>query len=79
MTSAREPDDLVGRSYSDGVVALRGAFTPGWADRSREDVGIHPERLPEEVRAHLAGRVVDRLEPLVQKHADEGLVMGAAE
>ncbi|MCC8246357.1 hypothetical protein [Saccharothrix luteola] len=33
----------------------------------------------EEVRAHLACRVVDRLGPLVQQHTIEGLVMGAAE
>jgi hypothetical protein len=34
----------------------------------------HPERL----RAHLACRVVDVLEPIVQAHTIEGLVMGEA-
>jgi ectoine hydroxylase-related dioxygenase (phytanoyl-CoA dioxygenase family) len=33
--------------------------------------------LPEHVRRHLHCRVVDRLEPVVQKHQIEGLVMGA--
>ena len=40
MTSACEPDDLVGGLYSDGIIALRGAFTPDWADRLREDVDV---------------------------------------
>ncbi len=35
-------------------------------------------RLPQEVRDHLHCPVVDRLEPVVQKHTIEGLVMGAA-
>ena len=34
------------------------------------------EGLPDEVRRHLHCRVVDELEPLVQKHDIEGLVMG---
>jgi hypothetical protein len=29
------------------------------------------------VRRHLLGRVVDELEPIVQRHTIEGLVMGA--
>jgi len=32
--------------------------------------------LPEQVRDHLRCRVVDRLEPIVQKHDIEGLMMG---
>lgn len=43
-------------------------MTRAWADA-----------LPDEVRRHLAARVVDELEPIVQKHQIEGLVMGAAE
>ena len=35
------------------------------------------ESLPDEVRRHLHVRVVDELEPIVQKHQIEGLVMGA--
>ena len=32
--------------------------------------------LPAQVREHLVARVVDQLEPIVQKHAIEGLLMG---
>jgi hypothetical protein len=35
--------------------------------------------LPERVRPHLTCRVVDRLEPIVQAHTIEGLVMGGRE
>jgi hypothetical protein len=35
------------------------------------------DQLPQEVRPHLPCRVVDRLEPIEQKHTIEGLVMGA--
>jgi ectoine hydroxylase-related dioxygenase (phytanoyl-CoA dioxygenase family) len=35
------------------------------------------ERLPAEVRRHITCRVVERLEPIVQAHAIEGLLMGA--
>jgi hypothetical protein len=34
------------------------------------------DRLPSAVRDHLVCRMVDRLEPIVQKHQIEGLVMG---
>ena len=34
--------------------------------------------LPDEVRQHLTCRVVDQLEPIVQAHTIEGLVMGSA-
>jgi len=34
------------------------------------------ERLPSDVRSHLRCRVVDRLEPIVQRHTIEGLLMG---
>lgn len=34
--------------------------------------------MPEWLRAHCAGRVVDTLEPIVQAHTIEGLVMGEA-
>ena len=36
------------------------------------------ETLPEELRRHLTCRVVDALEPIVQGHTIEGLVMGEA-
>jgi hypothetical protein len=34
--------------------------------------------LPEAVQRHLTCRLVDELEPIVQAHTIEGLVMGAA-
>lgn len=34
------------------------------------------DSIPEDVRRHLLCRVVDELEPIVQKHTIEGLVMG---
>jgi hypothetical protein len=36
------------------------------------------DSIPEDVRRHLLGRVVERLEPIVQQHSIEGLVMGEA-
>ncbi|SDM67700.1 phytanoyl-CoA dioxygenase family protein [Allokutzneria albata] len=56
-------------------------FVASGADTSRNDLVVsraYYEALPEDVRAHLGCRVVDELEPLVQKHTIEGLVMGDA-
>jgi hypothetical protein len=36
------------------------------------------EQLPESLRRHLTCRVVDKLEPIVQAHSIEGLMMGEA-
>jgi len=36
------------------------------------------DALPDAVKPHLTCRVVDRLEPIVQAHTIEGLVMGEA-
>lgn len=36
------------------------------------------ESMPQEARRHMTARVVDRLEPIVQAHTIEGLVMGEA-
>ncbi|MDQ6935220.1 MAG: phytanoyl-CoA dioxygenase, partial [Actinomycetota bacterium] len=36
------------------------------------------QRLPESGQSHLKCPIVDELEPIVQKHQIEGLVMGAA-
>ncbi len=61
-------------------VAVVGFLAPG-ADESRNDLVAsrrYYEGLPETVRRHFGGRVVDVLEPLVQKHTIEGLVMGDA-
>jgi hypothetical protein len=39
--------------------------------------GDYYEAFPESVREHLVCRVVEKLEPVTQKHDIEGLVMGA--
>ncbi len=36
------------------------------------------ERMPAELRRHVTGRVVETLEPIVQAHSIEGLMMGEA-
>ena len=41
-----EPADLAGGLYGDGIIGLKGAFTPAFADRMREDI----ELLFEEAR-----------------------------
>jgi len=62
-------------------VLVLGVDAPGAGNDERHDLqftrGFH-EELPEELRAHLAARVVDELEPIVQAHTIEGLVMGEA-
>lgn len=67
------------RSRSARPVLVLG-LAAGGVENDRNDLVVsraYYERLPEEVRTHLGCRVVDRLEPLVQKHTIEGLVMGA--
>lgn len=52
----------------------------GGVENDRNDLVVsraYYEQLPEEVRTRLGCRIVDRLEPLAQKHTIEGLVMGA--
>jgi phytanoyl-CoA dioxygenase PhyH len=59
-----------------------GVDAPDARNAERHDLQFtreYYESLPEEVRQHLTCRVVDRLEPIVQAHTIEGLVMGAAE
>lgn len=57
-----------------------GVDAPGAGNDERHDLmvtrGYHAE-LPESLRAHLPCRVVDKLEPIQQRHTIEGLVMGA--
>jgi hypothetical protein len=33
-----EPADIMGGLYGDGIIALKGAFTPEWTDALREDI-----------------------------------------
>lgn len=58
-----------------------GMDAPGAGNAEHHDMAVthaYWERLPEQVRAHLACPVVDDLTPITQKHTIEGLVMGAA-
>ena len=54
---------------------------PDASNAERHDLQLtraYHEALPETLRRHLACRVVDELEPIVQGHTIEGLVMGEA-
>jgi len=58
-----------------------GVDAPGAINAERHDLQItrsYYETLPESVRRHLTCRVVDKLEPIVQAHTIEGLMMGEA-
>jgi hypothetical protein len=62
-------------------VLVLGVDAPGAGHAGLHDLQVTPAyhaALPALVRRHLHCRVVDRLEPIVQKHQIEGLVMGAA-
>lgn len=58
-----------------------GVDAPDARNAERHDLQLsrqYFERLPEQVRKHLTYRVVDKLEPIVQAHTIEGLVMADA-
>lgn len=60
-------------------VLVLGVDAPGAGHGALHDQQVTPDfhrALPAEVRKHLACRIVDRLEPIVQKHQIEGLLMG---
>ncbi len=60
---------------------MLGVDAPTANDGERHDLQFRREyyaRLPEPLKAHLTCRVVDRLEPIVQAHSIEGLMMGDA-
>lgn len=62
-------------------VLVLGMDAPDATNGEHHDLAVTPgywERLPESVRSHLKCPIVDELEPIVQKHQIEGLVMGAA-
>jgi hypothetical protein len=68
------------RSDQSRPVLVLGVDAPGAGHAELHDTAVTTEyhaSLPDEVREHLSARVVDRLEPIVQKHNIEGLVMGA--
>jgi ectoine hydroxylase-related dioxygenase (phytanoyl-CoA dioxygenase family) len=61
-------------------VLVLGVDAPGAGHAELHDMTItrgFDDALPEQARRHLACRVVEELEPIVQKHTIEGLVMGA--
>ena len=61
-------------------VLVLGVDAPGAGHEELHDLTVtrpFHEAMPEEARRHLASRVVDELQPVVQKHTIEGLVMGA--
>jgi hypothetical protein len=62
-------------------VLVVGVDAPDAKNGERHDLQFtraYYERLPESARAHLPARLVDELEPIVQEHTIEGLVMGEA-
>ncbi|MGW3785443.1 phytanoyl-CoA dioxygenase family protein [Micromonospora chokoriensis] len=69
-------------SRSARPVLVLGVDAPGAGNAAHHDMAVtrgYWESLPSSVREHLPCPVVDRLEPIRQKHTIEGLVMGAAE
>lgn len=62
-------------------VLVLGVDAPGAGNAERHDLQVtraFNETLPEELRCHMTYRAVDELEPIVQAHTIEGLVMGEA-
>lgn len=62
-------------------VLVLGVDAPTANNAERHDLQItrkYFEILPEEVKQHLTYRLVDKLEPIVQAHTIEGLMMGEA-
>jgi ectoine hydroxylase-related dioxygenase (phytanoyl-CoA dioxygenase family) len=60
-------------------VLVVGVDAPGAGHDAFHDMAMtqdYYDAIPEDVRGHLLGRVVDELQPIVQKHTIEGLVMG---
>ena len=69
------------RSDKTRPVLVLGVDAPGAINAERHDFQItraYFQTLPDSVRNHLTYRLVDELEPIVQGHTIEGLVMGAA-
>ncbi|HEY0065784.1 MAG TPA: phytanoyl-CoA dioxygenase family protein [Flavisolibacter sp.] len=69
------------RSSKARPALVLGVDAPGAINAERHDLQFtkgYYEKLPESVRRHLTCRVVDKLEPIVQAHTIEGLMMGEA-
>ena len=69
------------RSTKSRPALVLGVDAPGANNAERHDLQVtraYYDRLPQHVRDHLTCRVVDHLEPIVQAHSIEGLMMGEA-
>ena len=69
------------RSTKSRPVLVLGVDAPDARNAERHDLQFtraYYDNLPEQVRTHVTCRIVDRLEPIVQAHTIEGLVMGEA-
>jgi hypothetical protein len=69
------------RSNKSRPVLVLGADAPDARNAERHDLQVtraYHDSLPEAVRAHLTCRIVEQLEPIVQAHTIEGLMMGEA-
>jgi ectoine hydroxylase-related dioxygenase (phytanoyl-CoA dioxygenase family) len=69
------------RSDEPRPVVVLGVDSPTANNAERHDLQLTREyydHLPEDLRRHLTCRVVGRLEPIVQAHTIEGLMMGEA-
>ena len=69
------------RSNRSRPALVLGVDAPGANNAERHDLQLtrgYYDALPDAVKRHLTCRVVDRLEPIVQAHSIEGLMMGEA-
>ena len=69
------------RSQKSRPVLVLGVDAPDARNAERHDLQLthgYAASLPDEVKRHLTYRAVDRLEPIVQGHTIEGLMMGEA-
>ena len=69
------------RSNKSRPVLVLGVDAPDARNAERHDLQFtraYHATLPESVRTHTTSRIVDALEPIVQAHTIEGLVMGEA-
>jgi len=70
----------INHSQTSRPVLVLGADAPGAGHAELHDLQVtadYFQALPEHARRHLHCRVVETLQPIVQKHQIEGLVMGA--
>jgi hypothetical protein len=69
------------RSSKSRPVLVLGVDAPDARNAERHDLQITKsfyDTLPEDLRRHLTCRLVDKLEPIIQGHTIEGLMMGEA-